>query len=327
MKNNKSHDKFPVEASNVEIVKKGLEEAAEEVAKYYGWDKEKSMRIVSWNCCWQKAGFTDEKRNEILKLNPDILIVQECKKDDWLKLGYTDRNGHWHGDGKESQGDPNKNLGIGIYCNEKYSIDCSLFEGQDLSNMRYALPYIIKYQDEEILTLFSVWAKSGYEYYHVPILNSLEYFYEKTNSPIVLIGDFNTRSQYKNKDNEQNYEFIKVKFETKYYLRNSAFFWQEWLPTYYVEEKGNFELFLDDHCFLEAPFKVLSFGIGDWRHWCIYSNHMPLIIDLLEEFHNDRRRLSLMRLLNRHGGMKDAKNFKLKAGIGSFKYGDYIKQL
>jgi exonuclease III len=75
------------------------------------------MRIVSWNCCWQKEGFTENKRNEILKLNPDILIVQECKQDDLEKLNYSSGKGHWYGDGKEAQGDPNKRLGIGRCCN------------------------------------------------------------------------------------------------------------------------------------------------------------------------------------------------------------------
>jgi len=42
-------------------------------------------------------------------LRPDILLVQECKQEDWLKLGFSDKNGHWYGDGKEAKGDPNKN--------------------------------------------------------------------------------------------------------------------------------------------------------------------------------------------------------------------------
>jgi hypothetical protein len=44
MKNNKSHDKFPNEANNEEIVKEGFEEAADQVAKYFGWDDDKSTR-------------------------------------------------------------------------------------------------------------------------------------------------------------------------------------------------------------------------------------------------------------------------------------------
>ena len=158
-----------------------------------------------------------------MKLSPYILIVQECKQDDWLKLGYSDKNGHWYGDGKESGGDPNKNIGIGIYCNKRYSIDCSLFTGHDLSNMRYALPYIIKHNGEEILTLFSIWAKKlGYDYYHVPIFNSLEYFFEKTNSHVCVVGDFNTGSQYGNNVTEKYYEFMKNELKTKYDLNNFA---------------------------------------------------------------------------------------------------------
>jgi len=245
------------------------------------------MRIVSWNCCWQKKGFTDEKRNEILKLNPDILIVQECKQDDWQKLGYSDKNGHWYGDGKESQGDPNKNLGIGIYCNNKYTIDRSLFEGQDLSNMRYALPYIIKYQDKEILTLFSVWAKSGYKYYHVPILNSLEYFIEKTNNPIVLVGDFNTGSQY-NKETARYYEFIKKELQTKYSLENCTSS-QEWLPTFYIENNGIYDFYLNDHCFSKSRQLVLSFGLGEWSYWYKYSDHKPLIIDISDNLFSRKK--------------------------------------
>jgi exonuclease III len=286
------------------------------------------MRIVSWNCCWQENGFTDEKRKEILKLKPDILIVQECKQDDWKKLNYSDKNGHWYGDGKESQGDPNKNLGIGIFCNNNYSIDCSLFKDQDLSNMRYALPYIINYKNKEILTLFSVWAKSGYEYYHVPIFNSLDYFYSKTKSSIVLVGDFNTGSQYNNKKTGPYYEKnTKEKLRTKYHLENCAF-WQEWLPTFYEKENENYNFYLDDHCFSELSNEVLSFSLGDWRHWYKFSDHVPLIIDFDDEFyekHNNSNENQAIRELRHNSEWKKTID-KIK-GISTLKYGDYIKDI
>jgi exonuclease III len=286
------------------------------------------MRIVSWNCCWQKKGFTDEKRIEILKLKPDILIVQECKQDDWLKLGYSDKNGDWYGDGKESQGDSNKNLGIGIYCNAKFTIDCSLFRDQDLSNMRYALPYIVKYHEKEILTLFSVWAKSGYEYYHVPILNSLDHFFEKTNSFVAVAGDFNTGSQYNNKDNEHFYEFIKKELKTKYRLINSAFL-QEWAPTYYKEEKGDYIFYLDDHCFFEDSSAVLSFATGNWKHWCKFSDHMPIIIDLDDDFccRESQHDFNLVKAVRELRKTSEWQNMVKKVkGImhSKLKYGNYI---
>lgn len=300
------------------------------------------MRIVSWNCCWQKDGFTDEKRKEILKLNPDILLVQECKQDDWSKLGFSDNNGHWYGDGKESQGNPNKNLGIGIYCGNNFSIDCSLFKDKDLTNMRYALPYIINYENKEILTIFSVWAKKDFKYFHVPILNSLEYFYKNTNSFVAVIGDFNTGSQY-NKETSQYYKFIKNELKTKYQLVNCAF-WQEWLPTYHVEKNNNYEFYLDDHCFFERSDEVLSFGMGDWRYWRKYSDHVPLIVDLEDNFYRfknpkdpntflEDRSNKMVKLTRKIGSqldntMKEIEKIIIQeAGISKLKYGDYIKEI
>jgi len=37
-----SNDKLPIESINEEIVKKGFKEAVDQVAEYFGWDKEKS---------------------------------------------------------------------------------------------------------------------------------------------------------------------------------------------------------------------------------------------------------------------------------------------
>ena len=235
------------------------------------------MRIVSLNCCWQKKGFTDEKRKEILRFNPDILIVQECKQEDWKKLNYTDKKGHWYGDDKDSQGDPNKILGIGIFCNNDFSIDCSLFENQDISNMRYALPYKIKYKDEEILTLFSVWTKSGYENYHIPILNSLEYFYSKTKSPIVLAGDFNTGST---RDNLHWYEELKTKLE-KYGLKNCAVNSEyEFEPTFFHDKTNNY--FTNDFCFIPKNLNINEFYVdkmNNEKSWRGLSDHCPIIAD------------------------------------------------
>lgn len=41
------------------------------------------MRIISWNC----QGAFRLKNTEILKLNPDILIVLECEQGDKLQFG------------------------------------------------------------------------------------------------------------------------------------------------------------------------------------------------------------------------------------------------
>jgi len=226
------------------------------------------MRIISWNSCFEKNGFTDEKRHEILKLNPDILIVQECRRYDWLKLNYSDKNGHWHSDGKWLWGDINRELGIGIYCNKKYTIDRSLLRGKDLSDTRYALPYVIKYQDKEILTLFSVWANPWYEDQESRYSGSLKVI----NETIDFFHDsWLSESTKEDKD--------------EYFIRNFGFFLQEWLPVYYKKEDGNFIFLLDEDCFFEDINEEISFGVGNWEHWDTHSTHMPLIIDINDNFY------------------------------------------
>jgi len=244
------------------------------------------MRIISWNSCFEKNGFTDEKRHEILKLNPDILIVQECRRYDWLKLNYSDKNGHWHSDGKWLWGDINRELGIGIYCNKKYSIDRSLLRGKDLSDTRYALPYVIKYQDKEILTLFSVWANPWYENPGVWNINSTNYPSLKSLNWSVYFHNFtrNTDGPYKDEFEEWWCESPK-KAKNEYFIKNFDFFLQEWLPVYYKKEDGNFIFLLDEDCFFEDINEELSFGVGNWEHWDTHSTHMPLIIDINDNFY------------------------------------------
>ena len=42
------------------------------------------MRIVSWNCGGTSySGFSIKKFNEMLRFNPDILLIQECTKNEF----------------------------------------------------------------------------------------------------------------------------------------------------------------------------------------------------------------------------------------------------
>ena len=230
------------------------------------------MRIVSWNCCWQQGGFTDEKRKEISKLNPDILIVQECKEDDWKKLNYPSEKGHWYGDPKDSQSDPNKILGIGIFCNEKYSIDCSLFHDKNLSYGRYVIPYKITGAKEFVL--YAVWSKKppdSKSSYHTPINNVLGDLPSLTENSI-FIGDFNTGS-IQGATNAHWYEDLNKAFKEKNFFNCAT--GQEWVPTFF---RGN-RSWLDDHCFATTDFKVNSFDIGNRDYWRKYSDHCPIIVD------------------------------------------------
>jgi endonuclease/exonuclease/phosphatase family metal-dependent hydrolase len=236
----------------------------------------KTMRIVSWNC---RNGFNKEKANAIFTaFKPDILVIQECKEEDFERLDYPKERADWYGDSVEA-GINNKyatkDLGIGIFCKDNYTAS------RDLTipvENRYILPFCIKNMNGKSFELFAVWTKpvdgkkNTYENYHKPVFNTLEaknYKFENS----IIIGDFNTgadRSDYKKWYSKLNERMGEAD------LKNCAGEdVQELCPTFF---RGNGS-WLDDHCFASSGIKVISFGIGNKDYWRQYSDHCPIIVD------------------------------------------------
>jgi hypothetical protein len=112
-------------------------------------------------------------------------------------------------------------------------------------------------------------------------------------------------------------------------LDNCAF-WQEWLPTFHIEKNGKYEFYLDDHCFSEQLLCVSSFGIGDWRHWRGYSDHVPIIVDMIKNSSNSKPAQTAREIWNSSGFqdiLKEADSLLYGEDGIKLKYGDYIKQL
>ena len=74
------------------------------------------MRIVSWNC---NMGF-EKKRDVVMSLHPDIVVLQECSAKD---IANTDAPfKHWVGSNKH------KGMAIIGFANYKYTLDSSYTE-------------------------------------------------------------------------------------------------------------------------------------------------------------------------------------------------------
>jgi endonuclease/exonuclease/phosphatase family metal-dependent hydrolase len=223
------------------------------------------MRIVSWNCHY---GFTNEKVKVVEKLKADILVIQECREDEYTAANQKD----WHSDAKDSGGDKKKDLGIGIFCSGSYTVS-PLFDKNDknLDKSRYVLPYKIGINGNHF-NLFAVWTKGGYTNYHEPVYNALDSQYEIFKAPDIIIGDFNTGSNF-GTSSAHWYETLKRRMADRNLANCAAE--QEWCPTFF-RGNGNW---LDDHCFATPQFKVVSFGIGNHDYWKQYSDHCPIIVD------------------------------------------------
>jgi len=266
------------------------------------------MRIVSWNCGGQRCGgLTIEKYNEMLRFNPDILIIQECtKKDfDFVRNNSEWGNGilylarrtsddqeylvdyqHWYGDNKEKS-----NSGLAIIAPD-YIID--LVDNFN-SKFRYFVPYKISSQVSELFSrinrgdgnnetidekaiLVSIWTQppsDGSQDYQKTIFDALDYY--NFDVPIILAGDFYTGS---NRENMYRYEELKTKLE-KYGLKNCAANTEyEYEPTFYHDKTNNY--YTNDFCFIPRNLNVYEYRVdkmNNQKRWKGFSDHCPIIAD------------------------------------------------
>jgi endonuclease/exonuclease/phosphatase family metal-dependent hydrolase len=231
------------------------------------WDtnKENDMRIVSWNCHY---GFTSEKAEAISRYDADILILQECTKADYdaQKTEWKYRNWYW-----DDLNDENSNLGVAVFSNE-YKIE---FTEKFDHNCRYVIPYHITGKGRDFV-LMAVWTKSGYTNYHEPIYRVLNSHQGMFETPVLLIGDFNTGRTV---NDESWYNDLVTKLAAKG-LKDCG---NKKAPTYF----GYFDLerpYQNDYCFASEEFeKVVSFEIGDPQEWIKpeLSDHCPIIVDFV----------------------------------------------
>ncbi|MCK9413829.1 MAG: hypothetical protein M0Q53_16130 [Prolixibacteraceae bacterium] len=85
------------------------------------------MRIIEWNC---NMAFR-KKNAEILKYNPDILIVPECENEEKLKFGKLTpipNDFMWFGQ--------NENKGIGIFSYSDYKLNLIEYS----TRFKYVIP-------------------------------------------------------------------------------------------------------------------------------------------------------------------------------------------
>jgi exonuclease III len=246
------------------------------------------MRIVSWNCGgWSCGGFTSKKYNEMMRYNPEILLIQECTKEEFelvckeCKLINSNFR-HWYGDNHE---DSYKGMAIFFSFN---LVNVELVPNFN-EDFRYVVPYkilpkfqsVVQFPDIKEITLLSVWTKKpsdGSWDYQKTIFDALDYY--NFSNPIVLAGDFNTGS---NSHNIHRCEELKTHLK-KYGLKNCAENSEyEHEPTFYHDKTNSY--FTNDFCFISEEFNVYDFfvdGMNNQKRWRDLSDHCPIIADFGE---------------------------------------------
>ena len=222
------------------------------------------MRIVSWNC----NGAFRKKFEQILSMNADIYVVQECEDPNSCgNVAYREfsKNSIWTG--------KNKNKGLGIFLKSSVNYKENYWPDRGLRDF-------ISIRINSQFNLLGVWACDPYieEYLAYQDVN-----YELFDENTIIIGDFNSNSIWDHQHGLRNHSSMVRMLEAKnlfsayHYTRNEEQ-GKEKEKTIYLHKYPD-KAFHIDYCFL-APQRIAIFNILTPQHWLKYSAHMPIVVDV-----------------------------------------------
>lgn len=234
------------------------------------------MKLITWNC----QGAFRKKADTILKLKPDILVVQECEHPD--KLIYSSNileptAFYWHGD--------NNNKGLAIYSFSDYKF--TLLQ-QFNPEYRYVLPFNVEGSDGTF-TLFAIWAmdnKKNYKARYIgQVWRAINYYLNVFNDSTILIGDFNSNKTWDSSNIGGSHSDVVAKLASRnifsaYHRHFEIDQGDELHPTFYLQRNQNKPYHID-YCFASEKIinKLQDVEVGRYEEWSVYSDHSPLIIN------------------------------------------------
>lgn len=224
------------------------------------------MRIVSWNC---GDGF-QKKYHLLERFNADVFVIQECrdpKKYNDSAFRKFSENHLWIGE----------NRGLGVFANS--GIRLSALDWGDYG-LYYFLPCLIN----NGFKLLSVWACNNYIEDVYPFMK----FQEEKLSNILILGDFNSNSIWdiyrKNKHERRTHRALVSALYSRgvrsiYHEQTGEDFGQEKTPTFFMYRKQEKPYHID-YAFSDLSCRL---SIEQNSEWLNYSDHVPLIVDLIEK--------------------------------------------
>lgn len=226
------------------------------------------MRIVSWNC---NMGFA-KKREAVMALQPDILVLQECSAQD---IATTDAPfKHWVGS--------NKHKGIAVigFADHTYSIDHSYTQ---------EWPWFLPVRVEDIpLRILGLWAcmKDQRLRYVRVMHHAVDHYAQFLSLPqMIVIGDFNSNAIWDKRYSAYSHSELVKKLGTfelmsMYHHQRAEMHGEETIATQYMYRNLAKPYHLD-YAFVSKEISMsCELHIGAPEKWLQQSDHMPLILTL-----------------------------------------------
>lgn len=222
------------------------------------------MKIISWNC----NGKFREKYKDIIKLNADIYVVEECEEPE--KYGYAEfaDNYLWVGE------KPAK--GVGLFANKGVSIKNNNWPNYHMRNF-------LSVNINGDFDLLCVWACKPYieEYCIYQAVHR-----EKYSADMVIIGDFNSNKIWDKEHGSRSHSVVVEELKdiglvSAYHYVTGEEQGCESKNTFYLyrhKDKG----YHIDYCFAN-PENIKKFQILSGEYWIKYSDHIPIMIETFDK--------------------------------------------
>lgn len=233
------------------------------------------MKLITWNC----QGAFRKKAEHILKLNPDILVVQECESPEKLIFKnpvIKPKDFLWFG--------INQNKGLAIFSFGNYKLE--LFEQY---NPEFKIVTPIKVSNtKNSFVLFAIWANNTQDknnQYIEQVWKAINHYDEILNNETsILIGDFNSNKIWDRKHRIGNHSEVVDRLANKkifsiYHKHYNEEQGKETKPTFYLQRNKNKPYHID-YCFASESLinKFREIEIGTFENWIEHSDHSPLLV-------------------------------------------------
>ena len=230
------------------------------------------MKIISWNC----GGAFRKKFHQLLNLEADILVVQECENPLSIQIeSYKEFLSiypfqKWQGTYSYK--------GLGIF--SKNPLEILPWEKHLLTHF---IPVSVECVDRERFKLLAVWACGSYiEEYAI----YQDIHFDKYSKDMILIGDFNSNKKWDNKArllNGRSHSNVITKLKeislvSAYHYVSNEEHGEETVNTFYFQYNRNKGYHID-YCFVSKD-KIKSFSILSFDEWLKHSDHLPIVLEI-----------------------------------------------
>jgi endonuclease/exonuclease/phosphatase family metal-dependent hydrolase len=229
------------------------------------------MRIVSWNCNLSLS----RKVESLLRLEPDLAVLQECEEDLRVPDGY---EYVWRGN------NPRKGLGV---LSRAHAISV---EPSARSEWAYFLPITVPTHQLRIL---ATWAynhrarRFGGQYIGNPLLVMGELSAWLREGRSIVAGDFNNSVVWDSSGSTVKFAdidaFLKgLGLTSAYHSLTGEALGSEKMKTFFHTKKDD-RAYHIDYCFVHESLAVERVRIPAFEEWRSQSDHVPVIVDIAND--------------------------------------------